>query len=243
MKSFSNTYIFIFSAVMVTIVAALLSFVSEQLRPVQEKNIEIEKKLDILKSVHRAEDAGTVKDKNEYVEKEYDEFITGSFVLDNDGNTRDGIDAFGINMKIELSKPPEERNLPVYVFTGTDSVNKYIFPMWGKGLWGPIWGYVSLNEDFTTIYGAIFAHAKETPGLGAEINTKAFYDQFINKVIFDPQGKFVSIQVLRGGAPPDDPSAVDAISGGTITSKALQKMMFVCLGNYETYLQSKRSQP
>jgi len=243
MKSFSNTYIFIFSAVMVTIVAALLAFVSEQLRPIQEKNVEIEKKLDILKSVHRAEEAATAKDKDTYVEKEYDEFITGSFVLDQAGNTREGIDAFTVNVKFELSKPPEERNLPVFIYTGTDSVEKYIFPMWGKGLWGPIWGYVSLNEDFTTIYGAIFAHAKETPGLGAEINTKMFYDQFIDKVLFDAEGKFVSIQVVRGGAPPGDPSAVDAISGGTITSKALQKMMFQCLGNYEVYLKSKRLQP
>jgi Na+-transporting NADH:ubiquinone oxidoreductase subunit C len=217
--------------------------VSEQLRPIQEKNVEIEKKLDILRSVRRAADAGTVDDKDTYVEKEYDEYITGSFVLDPAGNTRGGIDAFTVNVKFELSKPPEERNLPVFVYTAPDSIQKYIFPMWGKGLWGPIWGYVSLNEDFTTIYGAIFAHAKETPGLGAEINTKMFYDQFIDKVIFDPEGKFVSIQVVRGGAPPGDPSAVDAISGGTITSKALQKMMFQCLGNYEVYLNFKRLQP
>lgn len=243
MKSFSNTYIFIFSAVMVTIVAALLAFVSEQLRPIQEKNVEIEKKLDILRSVHRAEDAGTVEDKDTYVEEEYNEFITGSFVLDPAGNTRVAIDAFTINIKLELSKPPEERNLPVFIYTGTDSVEKYIFPMWGKGLWGPIWGYVSLNEDFTTIYGAIFAHAKETPGLGAEINTKMFCSQFVDKVIFDPGGKFISIQVVRGGAPAGDPSAVDAISGGTITSKALQRMMFQCLGNYEVYLKAKRLQP
>jgi len=243
MKNFSNSYIFIFSAVMVTIVAALLSFVSEQLRPIQEKNIEIEKKYDILRSVRRASDAGTVKDKDEYIEKEYDEFITGSFVLDNTGNTREGIDAFAVNLKFELSRPPEERNLPVFVFTGTDSVRKYVFPMWGKGLWGPIWGYVSLDDDFTTIYGAIFAHSKETPGLGAEINTKAFQNQFIGKVIFDTQDNFVSVQVVRGGAEPGDPSAVDAISGGTITSKALQKMMFGCLGSYEVYLKSKRSQP
>jgi Na+-transporting NADH:ubiquinone oxidoreductase subunit C len=243
MKSFSNTYIFIFSTVMVTIVAALLAFVSEQLRPTQEKNVEIEKKLDILRSVRRAADAGTVDNKDIYVEKEYDEYITGSFVLDQAGNTREGIDAFTVNVRFELSKPPEERNLPVFIYTAQDSAQKFIFPMWGKGLWGPIWGYVSLNEDFTTIYGAIFAHAKETPGLGAEINTKKFQDQFIDKVIFDTQGQFISVQVVRGGAPPGDPSAVDAISGGTITSKALQKMMFQCLGNYEVYLKSKRLQP
>jgi Na+-transporting NADH:ubiquinone oxidoreductase subunit C len=242
MKSFSNTYIFVFSAVMVTVVAILLSFVSEQLRPAQEKNIEIEKKLDILRSVHRAVDAATAKDKDAYVEKEYDEFITSSIVLDHEGNIKEGIDAFGINMKLELSKPDEEKNLPVFIFTGTDSIHKYIFPLWGKGLWGPIWGYISLDDDFTTIFGAVFAHTSETPGLGAEINTKAFQDQFMDKVIFDQQNNFISIQVVRGGAKPDDPSAVDAISGGTITSKALQKIMFVCLESYETYLQSKRSQ-
>jgi Na+-transporting NADH:ubiquinone oxidoreductase subunit C len=204
MKSFSNMYIFLFSTAMVTIVAVLLSFVSEQLRPIQEKNVEVEKKLDILRSV------GLKKD----------------------------MDAFTVDMKVELDKPEEERNLPIFVYTAEDSTKKYIFPLRGTGLWGPIWGYIALYDDYNTIYGAIFKHSKETPGLGAEINESWFQEQFENKTIFDENGNFVSVEVVKGGAKPDDPHAVDAISGGTITSTALEEMLRECLVNYVQYFKT-----
>jgi Na+-transporting NADH:ubiquinone oxidoreductase subunit C len=93
----------------------------------------------------------------------------------------------------------------------------------------------------STIYGAIFAHAKETPGLGAEISEDFFQEQFPGKMIFNESGEFISVKVLKGGTDPDDPFAVDAISGGTITSVALQEMMYDCLGNYETYFKNKNT--
>lgn len=241
MKSFSNTYIFIFSTVMVTIVAVLLSFVSEQLRPIQEKNVEVEEKLDILRSVGEAKNIADVKKKDTYVEDEYVKFITGSFVINPAGEIQEDIDAFKVNVKEELAKPQEDRNLPVFIYTAGDSTNKYIIPLRGRGLWGPIWGYVSFYDDYNTIYGAIFAHSKETPGLGAEIDQSWFQEQFINKTIFDANGNFISVKVVKGGARPDDIHAVNAISGGTITSTALQNMLMECLGNYVDYFQNIKS--
>ena len=239
MKSYSNTYIFIFATVMVVIVATLLTFVAETLRPYQEKNVEVEKKLDILRSVGLAADVDEVENKSQYVEKEYAENITKSLVINQSGQKLDGVEAFTINLKAELDKAPEDRNLPVFIYTSPEGEEINIVPLRGKGLWGPIWGYVSFQPDMTTIYGAIFAHAKETPGLGAEISEDFFQEQFPGKKIFDEGRKFISIQVLKGGTDPDDPHAVDAISGGTITSVALQEMLFDCLGNYETYFKNK----
>ncbi len=239
MKSFSNTYIFVFSTVMVMLVATLLSFVAEQLKPFQEKNVEIEKKLDILRSVGIARDIDEVKDKNTYVEDTFDKNITQSFAVDGAGTLKADVDAFRVNLKAELAKGPEEQSLPVYVYVDEGGTEIYIVPMLGKGLWGPIWGYISLEEDMSTIYGAIFAHAKETPGLGAEINTDWYQAQYEGKKLFDDAGKFASIRVVKGGADPSDPHAVDAISGGTITSVALQEMMEECLGNYETFFKTK----
>jgi len=239
MKSFSNTYIFVFSTVMVMLVATLLSFVAEQLKPFQEKNVEIEKKLDILRSVGIARDMDDVKDKDAFVEEAYEKNITKSFAIDASGNLKDEVDAFRVNLKAELAKSPEERTLPVFVFVEKTGTEIYIMPLQGKGLWGPIWGYISLEEDMETIYGAIFAHAKETPGLGAEINTEWYQAQYLGKKIFDDAGKFTSVRVVKGGADPADPHAVDAISGGTITSVALQEMMEECLGNYETFFKTK----
>lgn len=240
MKSYSNTYIFTFATVMIVVVATLLTFVSESLRPLQEKNMEVEKKLDILRSVGLAGGVAEADDKNSFVEGRYNDNITKSLVINTAGTLQDGVDAFTINLKMELAKPVEKRNLPIFIYTSPEGQEINIIPLRGKGLWGPIWGYVSLQPDMSTIYGATFAHAKETPGLGAEIAHTFFQAQFPGKQLFDEKDKFISIQVVKGGADPSSLHAVDAISGGTITSKALELMLFECLGPYETYFKTNR---
>ncbi len=244
MKRFTNLYIFAFSSIMVIVVAAILSFVSEQLKPLQEKNIEIEKKTDILRSVEQAtrEQLDTAGKKDLLVEKLYDQFITESFVINNKGELKEGIDAFTVNIKEELNKPVEERNLPVYISETGKGQRNYIIPVRGKGLWGPIWGYVALEEDMNTIHGAIFDHQSETPGLGAGINTDWFQEKFKGKKIFSESGEFAAIKVVKGGAPDDARSAVDAISGGTITSKGLEAMLYDCMLPYETFFKSKMNE-
>jgi Na+-transporting NADH:ubiquinone oxidoreductase subunit C len=235
----SNTYIFIYASVMVILVAAILSFTAIQLKPLQSKNIEVEKKLDILKSVNLEGDIKGADDKNTYVETLYSKYITSSYVINSEGNLQDGKNAFTINLKKELVKPLNERNLPIFVCTHDNGEENYIIPVLGKGLWGPIWGYVALEKDYNTIYGAVFAHKSETPGLGADIDKKWFQKQFIGKKLFDNNQKFTSIIVMKGGATPNSTNEVDAISGGTITSKALEEMVFNCLNSYEKYFKSK----
>ena len=228
MRNFSNTYIFIFSTVMVVLVALLLSLAAMQLKPFQDKNIEVEKKQNILASIR-------VTSTSEDAVELYDKYITGSFVINNKGEKQDGIDAFTVDMKNELGKAASERKLPVYVGTLDDGSNAYVMPLRGKGLWGPIWGYISLKPDMNTVYGAVFDHQGETPGLGAEIATGWFQQPFFDKKIFKDSTEFVSIRVVKGGARKDDPHAVDAISGGTITSKGLEAMLDSCLVQYKTF--------
>ena len=124
----------------------------------------------------------------------------------------------------------------MYIAELKDGSKKYIIPMLGKGLWGPVWGFIALNDDLNTIYGASFDHKSETPGLGAEINTPMFMDPFKSKQIFNNNGEFVSISVVKGGAKPEDNSGVDAITGGTITSKGVEDMIKKCLEPYVAYL-------
>ena len=105
------------------------------------------------------------------------------------------------------------------------------------GLWGPIWGYVAIDSDGTTIYGAFFDHQGETPGLGAEITKPAFTDQFEGKEIFK-SGQFLPVEVVKKGMKPEgDADYVDGISGGTITSKGVSAMLGDCLSPYRTYLE------
>lgn len=233
MKNFSNTYTYIFSTVMVVLVAVLLSLAAMQLKPYQDINIEQEKKQNILASI-RIETS-----RSESVDL-YKKYITETFVLNNKGEKVDGVDAFAIDMKNEISKPASKRLLPVFVGTLDDQSKAYVLPLRGKGLWGPIWGYISLQPDLNTVYGTKFDHQGETPGLGAEIATEWFQQPFRGKTIFSDSVTFVSIKVVKGGAPKDDPHSVDAISGGTITSKALQAMVDSCLVQYKSYFISNR---
>jgi len=238
MKNFSNTYIFTFSLVMVIIVATLLAAVANWAKPIQQMNVETEKKQDILRSVGEASQLGEVKDKKTYITDEFNKYITESFVVNFEGDKVAGEDAYEVtkSLKEQTDKPVEERMLPVFVYVGKDNAKKYIFPVRGKGLWGPIWGYVSLDSDLNTIFGAVFDHSKETPGLGAEINTPKFQSHFPGKKIFGTDGSFKSVTVVKGGASPNDPYGVDAISGGTITSKGLQAMLHDCLSGYVNFI-------
>jgi Na+-transporting NADH:ubiquinone oxidoreductase subunit C len=233
MKNFSNTYIFIFSTVMVIIVALLLSMAAMQLKPFQDKNIEVEKKQNILTSIRIPSTTKNAVDL-------YDKYITDSYVINNKGEKQDGVNAFDVELKIELEKPASKRLLPVFVGTLDNQSNAFSLPIRGKGLWGPIWGYVSVKPDMNTIYGVTFDHQGETPGLGAEISLTWFQKPFTDKKLFNDSTDFVSVKVVKGGASRDDPHAVDAISGGTITSKGLEAMLDSCLIQYKTYFIQNR---
>ncbi len=243
-REFSNTYIFVFAAIMVVIVAALLSFVAEELRPKQEKNVEVEKMQGILQSVGKTEGIKEAKDKNTFVIKEYNKYIKETYVVNSQGEILEGRDAFAItkDLKAELDKPLEERGLPIFVYESAESGKKFIIPVRGKGLWGPLWGYVALDNDFNTIYGTLFDHSKETPGLGAEIVEPWFQADFKGKKIFDENGNFVSINVVKGGAVEGDIHGVDAITGGTITSKGLEAMLKDNLEPYVNYFKKQRKE-
>ncbi|MCD6355097.1 MAG: NADH:ubiquinone reductase (Na(+)-transporting) subunit C [Prolixibacteraceae bacterium] len=222
-----NTYTFFYAAVMVVLVAAILASVSMALKPRQKRNYEIEKKQNILASVNIE---STVKN----AEKLYSDKIADEYLVNVKGEKVDG-DAFNIDLKKEHAKAPKDMVLPVFEFK-TDRGVKYVFPVRGTGLWGPIWGFVSLDEDMNTIYGANFDHEGETPGLGAEIATPAFQKQFKGKKIFDNNGNLVSITVAKAGQDAPEEHKVDAISGGTITSKGLQKMLLDDFNSYKEFL-------
>jgi Na+-transporting NADH:ubiquinone oxidoreductase subunit C len=140
-------------------------------------------------------------------------------------------------MKIEQKKPLDDQNLALFFASPDNGEQVTILPLEGKGLWGPIWGYVSFKPDLNTIYGITFDHKGETPGLGAEINTSWFESQFKGMTIFE-SGGFVSVKVLKSNEQPIQNHSVDAISGGTITSKGLEKMLYDCLIKYEDYLKT-----
>lgn len=226
-----NTYTFLYAAIMVVLVAAVLASVSMVLKPRQKRNFEIEKKKNILASVNIESNATTA-------EKIYSEKILNEYVVNVKGDEVDG-DAFNTNLKKERAKAANEMVLPIFEFQ-TDEGIKYVLPLRGSGLWGPIWGFISLSEDMNTIYGANFDHEGETPGLGAEISTVAFEKEFVGKKLFDNSGKLVSILVAKVGQVAPEEHRVDGISGGTITSKGLEKMLLDDFTSYQEFLKKKK---
>ncbi|MBL7978529.1 MAG: NADH:ubiquinone reductase (Na(+)-transporting) subunit C [Bacteroidetes Order II. Incertae sedis bacterium] len=232
----SNNYTFAFAAILTVIAAVLLAFASEGLRPQQEANVALEKRSDILRAVH-----AKPTNPNEVVT--YYTQNVAELVINAKGETISGLKAFDLALKDEYEKPENERQLPLYVYTGKDGKKYYVVPLHGVGLWGPIWGYVSVKDDFKTVYGAVFDHKGETPGLGAEISTDMFQKPFEGKTIVDEQNNFVSVRVVKKGQKVEAGPAhmVDAISGGTITSNGVDAMLSKCLKPYLPYFEKLTS--
>jgi Na+-transporting NADH:ubiquinone oxidoreductase subunit C len=230
MNKNSNGYIIIYVTIMVVVVAFVLAFTAGMLRERQDRNIEVDKKKQILAALNIDATASNA-------EALYDQYVKKVIVVNYRGELIEGINGFTIDLEMEHKREEGERLLPIYI-SEKNGQTYYVFSLYGAGLWGPIWGYISLKEDRNTIYGAHISHKAETPGLGAEIADRHFHEQFQGKEIFKG-GKFKSIAIVKPGIPVEGIDFVDGISGGTITSHAVDKMLFNSLGWYKEFLINK----
>lgn len=155
MNKQSNTYTIIYIIVLVIVVGAGLAFTALSLKPLQTANADADKMKQILASVHIAPDkADIIADFNKY--------ITDQFIVNDKGERVEG-NAFGVNTAQESKLPVNARQMPVYECTLAPGDVKYILPVYGAGLWGPIWGYIAVDNDGSTIYGAYFAIRARPP--------------------------------------------------------------------------------
>jgi len=226
----SNSYTLIYVAVMVVIVAFVLAFTAGALKERQDRNVEIDKKRQILAALNI--DA-TARD----AEALFEQYVKEIIVVNYRGELIEGINGFTIELDQEHKKPAEDRLLPIYIAEKNDQTY-YVFSLFGAGLWGPIWGYISLKADRNTVYGTHFSHKSETPGLGAEIANRHFQMQFQGKEIFK-EGVFKSVAVVQPGRSVEGVDFVDGISGGTITSQAVDRTLFNNLEWYKEFLRNK----
>ena len=225
MKTNSNSYTIIYAAVMVVIVAFMLAFVSSSLRDRQNRNVEFDTKKQILSALN----IRNVED----VENTYKKYVKQDMLMQADGTLTENQDGFSTAYEKEV-----KTNKRFHVFVAEkDGDTKYVFPVYGTGLWGAIWGYVALNSDKNTVYGVYFSHASETPGLGAEIATEHFQTLFSGKKAVD-NGQIV-LGVVKNGKVENPECQVDGISGGTITSDGVNLMLKNCLSNYKNFLTKK----
>ena len=221
----SNVYIITYSVVMVVIVAVLLSLAALGLKERQDNNILNEKKTQIVKAL--GYDVATTS---------YDDVVAEAALLNAEGAivNNDVAKVFAALQSVKDSRAAGE--FPI--FKATDG--SVVVPLYGAGLWGPIWGYVALAPDMNTVKGIVLDHAGETPGLGAEITTAKHQAMYVGKSVFEGE-EFVGITLKKGGADKNNPHEVDAITGGTKTSDGVSAMIKDCLVSYKPYFEAVKA--
>ncbi len=229
----SNRYTFIYAMGFTAFVALILAVAATGLYPRQKINIDQAKREAILQSVMDVD--------RETLEDDYNRLIT-EVVVNSKGEELTSASAFDVDVKKESKKNSEERLLPIFVYNDGSRTN-YIIPMQGSGLWGPISAFLALEKDASTIYGVVFDHVTETPGLGAEITTETFESQYKGKKIYNDGGQFASITVLKGvgNDVSDEAHLVDGISGATMTTNGVTDMFTDELKNYSLYFDKIKS--
>ncbi|MBF1543998.1 MAG: NADH:ubiquinone reductase (Na(+)-transporting) subunit C [Prevotella salivae] len=233
MKTNSNSYTIIYSVIIVVIVAFLLAFVFQALKPMQDANIALDKKKQILNSLN-------IRDLNDaQADAKYKEVIVADRVIDEKGKVLLPGTTGGENAGFKLdSKDYKEGKLALYICR-VNGETKYVIPVYGMGLWGPISGYIALNADKSTIYGVYFNHESETAGLGAEIkDNKAWQEKFQGKKLFkNGDDKAIALSVEKKV---EDPTTqVDAVTGATLTSNGVRDMLHEALGKYLVFINQK----
>lgn len=242
MNTNSNVYTVIYTTIIVVVVAAVLAFASSSLKSKQTANIKAETLSQMMTAAGLGDKESFNKMGNDAVLSTYSDNIEEAFAINVNGekirdlktakNEIELIDNFKPENKAILNGG--EAHLPVYKFKSGVTV----IPVYGAGLWGPIWGYIALQQDLKTIVGAYFDHESETPGLGAKIKDEAsFKEQFKGKV-FDLEDSSVLFEIVKGGAPEGSENKVDAISGATMTCNGLNKAINTWVGAYANYLKN-----
>ena len=219
----SDTYTIIFTSVVTVVLGLVISFTADSLRDRQEINEALDIKKNILSVLGYNQALSVWTD--DKIQSVYEKNIKEIFI---DANGR------------EIERPIDSSldYLKIYHNIENGSVSGYAIPISGKGLWGTMFGYFSLESDAETVKRITFYKHKETPGLGGEVDKDWFKNNFIGKKLIDESGNLVSVEVVKGYVSSTDPYAkhkVDGISGATITGRGITTFLKEDLKKYNPY--------
>ena len=240
-----NTYTVIFAAVMVVVVGALLASFASGLSGRIEENERYAKQQNILYAMG-INDNGEGSSVNfiptDEVEAKFTTYIKEQLVIEGDKITKND-EAFLIDVKKQLilAQKGEDSKLPLFIGE-KDNKKSYVIPMYGKGLWDAIWGFIALDETMT-VQGVYFDHKGETAGLGANIKMRYFMDDFEGETILNGT-QYAGVKVAKGNNDPlnkiKDDNEVDALAGATITGNGVAAMIKESVDLYKGYLETIR---
>lgn len=231
MKTNSNSYTIIYSIVLVLIVAFMLAFVFQALKPAQDANVQLDQQKQILFALNQDRDMTDQK-----ARELWKEMIIADDIIDADGKLVETGKQGGTEAGFKLnSKDAKEGRLALFRCK-VDGETKYVIPIYGNGLWGPINCFIAINGDKTTVFGIYFNHESETAGLGAEIKDNASWQaKFKGKHLFaGNERQKISLSVLKKIT--DNNTQVDAVTGATLTSNGVTEMFQAEKGGLQPYV-------
>ena len=238
-----NVYTVVFAAIMVVVVGSVLALTASGLSAKIKENERFEKQQNILYAmgVNENVDEGSVNFvPTDKVEGDFTKYIKEQLIIEGDKITADD-EAYLIDMKKQLAIANKGGTPKLPLFIGEkDGEEFYILPMYGKGLWDAIWGFIAVDKSMT-VQGVYFDHKGETPGLGANIKQRYFMDDFKGETIMDGT-KYEGITVAKGNNDPTnnikDDNEVDALAGATITGNGVSAMISETVKLYKGYLKT-----
>lgn len=229
----SNTYILLYSTILVAVVAFMLAFVFTALKPMQDANVSLDKKKQILAALN----IRNVSD--EVAEQKYKDVVLADAIIDASGNIISQGEEGGEQNGFKLNSADFKSGKLALYRCEVGGEAKYVLPVYGMGLWGPIWGYLALDDDKNTIFGVYFNHESETAGLGSEIkDNEKWQQQFRGKKIFKEGTDEVALAVVKKVN--DASTQCDGITGATLTMDGVTNMFSECLSEYKVWLTSER---
>ena len=239
MNTNSNAYTVIYTTLVAVVVAALLAFTAMKLKPSQSANAKAETLRQMMSAAQIKPTDELYATKNAGVLQLYADNIQEAYTIGLDGQKNGELSVSKDKIELVDNLKPQnkaikdggEAKLPVYIFKSGVTV----IPIYGAGLWGPIWGYVAFQPDCHTIAGAFFDHESETPGLGAKIKDEPWFrEKFVGKTV--EWGDSPAFRLEKNAETTGADNAIDAITGATMTSKGLNEALNVWFGAYEKHL-------
>ncbi len=251
------------ATILCVVCSLAVSAAAVALKPFQEKNVRLDQKKNILDAAGIPNDefgksASNLSNKEidnlyTWVEEKMVNLDTGEYNTDFDPTTFNLEEQATDESKSEpiVNEPywngedtrPKTMKVFLVRHEGTGPIQQVVLPIYGKGLWGTLWGYLALKSDLKTVQGITFYQHKETPGLGGEVDNPAWKKQWDGLQLYDEQGQ-PAAHVAKGPASADDPSAVDGLSGATITSRGVTDLVQYWASDqgYGPFLEKLKSQ-
>lgn len=233
------------AAILCVVCSLAVSTAAVSLRPRQEANELLDQQKNILDATGLAIgefglqstelDKRQIDELNEWISERLVDLKTGDYV-DGDLKTYNMVEEAS-NPSTSVSIPeqdpefspgePRRPNVMKVFFVkrpDSDAIQQVVLPVYGKGLWGTLYGYLALKSDLETIQGLTFYQHKETPGLGGEVDNPRWKAEWDGRKLYNPEG-VPAAEVYKGPAPKDNPYAVDGLSGATITSRGVTSLV------------------